>query len=109
MSGSKYGPIEVVINAEIEEIVPFFFEKRRNDIEVLETALAAGDLVSVIKIGHQIKGSGGSYGFDEISRLGASIEQAASKGDPATAVTALRDLRDFLDRVVVRYEDFPED
>jgi HPt (histidine-containing phosphotransfer) domain-containing protein len=107
MTSIKNGPIDVVINAEIEEIIPFFFEKRRNNIEALETALAAGDLISISKIGHQIKGSGGSYGFDQISRLGATIEKAANKGDLVTAGIALCDLRDYLDRVVVRYEECP--
>ena len=103
MTVKDSGPIEVVIDAEIREIIPSFLEMRRKDVEVLETALAAGDLARVREIGHKMKGAGGSYGFDEISRLGLIFEEAGDEGDPEKAGGALRELRDYLDRVVVSY------
>jgi hypothetical protein len=46
-----------------------------------------------------MKGSGGGYGFDTITRLGGEMEQAARAGD-GTKVLALADeLEDFLARV----------
>ena len=103
MTSSDSGPIEVVIDVEIREIIPYFLETRRKEVQSLETALATGDLTTVMKIGHNMKGAGGSYGFDEISRLGLIIEQAAGKGDQPKASGALRELRDYLDWVVVSY------
>jgi HPt (histidine-containing phosphotransfer) domain-containing protein len=104
MTSSDSGPIEVVIDVEIREIIPYFLETRRKDLKSLETAFATGDLTRAREIGHNMKGAGGSYGFDEISRLGQVIEQAADKGDLMKASGALRELRDYLDRVVVSYE-----
>ena len=103
MTGRDSWPIEVVIDAEIREIIPYFLETRRKEIEALETALAAGDHTQVREIGHKMKGAGGSYGFDEISRLGLILEEAGDEGDPEKAGDALRELRDYLDRVVVSY------
>jgi HPt (histidine-containing phosphotransfer) domain-containing protein len=103
MTGGDAGQIVVMIDPLLEDIVPFFLEKRRQDIAALETALAAGDLIAARKVGHDLKGTGGSYGFDEISRIGQVIEQAAASGDPTGVASAIRELRDYLDRLVVTY------
>jgi histidine phosphotransfer protein HptB len=105
MTGRDGGPIEVIIDPLLEELIPFFLEKRRTEIHAIESALAAGDLTAVRKIGHDLKGVGGSYGFDEISRLGLLIEQSAAQGDPSGAAAAVGKLRAYLDRLVVTYED----
>lgn len=103
MTSDDSGPIEVMIDEEIREIIPYFLETRRKDVQSLERALATGDLTTAGEIGHNLKGAGGSYGFDEMSRLGHIIEQAAGKGDPKKAIDALHELRDYLERVVVKY------
>ena len=45
--------------------------------------------------GHNIKGSGGMYGFDEVTRLGAEIESSAKASDREKIKFLLTELSNF--------------
>jgi HPt (histidine-containing phosphotransfer) domain-containing protein len=47
-----------------------------NKAERLAQALSSKDFETVERLGHQLKGSGSTYGFPEISALGAQLEAA---------------------------------
>ena len=49
-------------------------------------------------------GIGGGYGFDRITEIGAAIEEAAKRKDSEEIKRQLSALKDYLDRVEVRYE-----
>jgi HPt (histidine-containing phosphotransfer) domain-containing protein len=51
-----------------------------------------------------MKGSGGGYGFDEISGLGRDIEQAAKSENAEMISTLIKRLDDYLKHVEVVYE-----
>ena len=53
-------------------------------------------LDSIRIFGHNIKGSGGMYGFNEITNFGLLIETAAKAGDLESIKSNLRELRIFL-------------
>lgn len=95
------------IRVEVEEsllpLVPVFLENRRRDLETIEAALGAGDLEPVIRVGHNMKGAGGGYGFDAISELGAELESAAHAGDAG----AIRRLHEALEQYLARVEVVP--
>ncbi|MCX8021637.1 MAG: Hpt domain-containing protein [Syntrophorhabdaceae bacterium] len=61
--------------------MPEFLENRVKDISRIKRALERGDFNSISSIGHNMKGSGGSYGLTMISELGKQIEVAASQRD----------------------------
>jgi len=67
----------VQVDPEIEDIVPIFLQNRRDDVESLSKALEDGDFETIRLLGHSMKGSGGGYGFDAITDIGQSLEQAA--------------------------------
>ena len=50
-------------------------------------------------IGHSMKGAGGGYGFDEITTLGAQIEDAALAHDVSQIEKSTDLLEDYLGRV----------
>jgi hypothetical protein len=50
-----------------------------------------------------MKGSGGSYGFDEISEIGEALEMAAHDSDIDTIRSAVARLEVYLDGVTVTY------
>jgi hypothetical protein len=54
--------------------------------------------------GHSMKGTGGGYGFDGLSEIGASIESAAKSGDLDAARSGLERLVDYLERVEIHFE-----
>ncbi len=41
------------------------------------TALEVGDVVALESLGHRLKGTGGSFGFPELTEIGADLETAA--------------------------------
>jgi HPt (histidine-containing phosphotransfer) domain-containing protein len=77
MSRPRYS---VRVSSELRHLIPRFLENRRGELDQLRGALARNDLDEVRKIGHVLKGAGGGYGFDEITRLGAEIERLAVRG-----------------------------
>jgi hypothetical protein len=95
----------VVIPAEIEEVVPYFLALRKKNVGDILTALDCGDFEQIRCLGHNIKGSGGSYGFDEISRIGLALEHAARAGNDMAVRSLARELDDYLERVQVVYDD----
>jgi HPt (histidine-containing phosphotransfer) domain-containing protein len=94
----------VHIDSGLEEIVPGFLENRRSDVETLHTALKHNDFNTICLIGHRMKGDGGGYGFDAISRIGEGMEQAAARQDCAAIGRHLAELIDFLAHVIVVYQ-----
>ena len=54
------------------------------------------EMDSLRTFGHNIKGSGGMYGFDEVTRLGAEIEASAKVNDREKIKFLLTELSNFL-------------
>lgn len=65
----------------IAELIPDFLDSLYESIQELDIAVKNNDLAEVKNISHDIKGSAGLYGFHEISRTAAKIEQAAGKNE----------------------------
>jgi CheY-like chemotaxis protein len=93
--------ISVRPTAGIEEAIPLFLETTREDLQTLSRALDQQDYSSIRFIGHDLKGSGGGYGFDPISMIGESIEEAAKRSDGGEISRQIAVLSDYLDRVDV--------
>jgi HPt (histidine-containing phosphotransfer) domain-containing protein len=83
MSEPRYN---VRVSSELRHLIPRFLENRRGEIERLRGALARNDFEEARRIGHMLKGAGGGYGFDEITRLGAEIERLAVRGEDVGGV-----------------------
>jgi HPt (histidine-containing phosphotransfer) domain-containing protein len=93
----------VQVSGELRDLIPRFLANRRLDVEQLDAALRRGDLDAVRSIGHTLRGAGGGYGFDEITRLGAEIEARAKVREPGLSAL-VRELADYLDGVDVVYD-----
>jgi HPt (histidine-containing phosphotransfer) domain-containing protein len=101
MSSEK---ITVKVDKDLEDLIPGFMQRRRGDVESLKASLSAGELDKIRITGHSMKGTGGGYGFDDLSKIGAELEKAAVAGD-AGEISALVDrLEIYLDHVVVQFE-----
>lgn len=104
LSRKKKQRFIVHIESELEDLIPGYLKNQRNDVGRIRKYLGSGDFDSIRRIGHSMKGSGGGYGFDEITSIGARIEEAAKSGDD-TAIRDLADsLMDYLDGVEVVYD-----
>jgi len=70
-------------------------------VVVMRDALAELDFETVRKVAHGMKGAGGSYGFDHVTTMAATIEQAAKAGTAPTIAAELDLLATYLERVQV--------
>ena len=70
----------------------------------LDTALAQADLAGVAGGAHQIKGSGGNFGFPELTVCAGELERVARAGDAASAARSLAELGAMIDVICVNAE-----
>lgn len=94
----------VVVEKDLEDLVPAFMTNRRKEVETLRAALEARDFEQLRQLGHRMKGVGNSYGFSKVSDLGKSIEDGARGEDRAALEALIVDYADYLERVQVVYE-----
>jgi signal transduction histidine kinase len=64
-----------------------------------QQAAAERDLVCVAQIGHDLKGSGGTFGFAQVTELGARLEAASTHNEPALIIAALEELSALVDEI----------
>ncbi|MGH8737591.1 MAG: Hpt domain-containing protein [Burkholderiales bacterium] len=91
--------IVVTVEAGLADLVPTFLANCRAHARTLRTAAAAGDLATAASIGHNLTGSGTSYGFERVSDLGREIERSAKGGDARALGNLAQQLDDYLSRV----------
>lgn len=68
---------EFADDPEMTEILREFMPSLAESCARLLSALDEGDAETTRRIGHQLKGAGGGYGFPTISAAGAELEEAA--------------------------------
>ncbi|NRA34984.1 MAG: response regulator [Polyangiaceae bacterium] len=66
-----------LVDEDIRDLIPAYVERRRAEIACIIDTAERGDFSSVQKMGHNLKGSGSSYGFPQLTQLGAELEVAA--------------------------------
>jgi HPt (histidine-containing phosphotransfer) domain-containing protein len=103
MDNSAGEKIPIEIDRELMPVVPEYLENRHLDCAEIGRLLATGGMEHIQVMGHRMKGSGGSYGFDEISAIGEALELAAESNDTKGVRTAVSRLEAYLARVTVVY------
>jgi putative two-component system response regulator len=92
-------PMMIETPLRLEEIVPGYLSARREELPGMIGLLAASDFKSLAILGHNLKGSGTSYGFSELTRIGAALEQSAKQTDSGAIGLQLMELTDYLSHV----------
>jgi len=80
------------VGPEVRMLVPGFLASRRREHLWMESCLADDDFEQIVRLGHRLKGSGGSFGFPQLTRIGARLEEAARGGDRDSCEDALDEL-----------------
>jgi PAS domain S-box-containing protein len=75
--------VYVTVDEDIADLVPEFLEGRREDVKKIRAMIAAQNFPVLYTLGHDMKGCGMGYGFEEISLIGKHIEAAAKAGNAA--------------------------
>lgn len=100
----QFEKLIVHADADIQDLIPGYLTSRKKNVGDIRTALEQGDYDTVRTLGHNMKGSGGGYGFEGISEIGASMEESAKAGDAEAIQRLVVKLSDYLNRVEVIYE-----
>ena len=94
---------EVTVDEGLSAILPRFLSNVRKNPAAIMAALARGDYDTVRSLGHNMKGTGASFGLPQISTLGDRLERAAKEQSADSVLAASNELAEFLDRVEIRY------
>ncbi len=94
----------VFVDSELKEIIPGFLDDWKEEVKFMWEALEKGDYETILKLGHDMKGIGGACGFDAITDMGRSLEEAAKVMDQEVIGKTLDKLSSYLKRVEVVYE-----
>jgi CheY-like chemotaxis protein/HPt (histidine-containing phosphotransfer) domain-containing protein len=97
-----HGDVVTLHDPDTAPLAPTFLQNRREDVETMRALIEAAEFGRVQSIGHKMKGTGTSYGFPIISRIGAQIELAAHQNDAAALERLVKDLEEYLRCVKVR-------
>jgi PAS domain S-box-containing protein len=81
----------------LAEQMPAYLANCRSNVVVMQERLALDDFQSVQIIGHNLRGSGGGFGLQALTELGAGLEQACVDTDRDAAQLLLGALSRFLD------------
>ena len=92
-------PVAIHVDPVVRHLVPKYLELCRIDAAGMRSSLEAGNFDGLRATGHKLKGSGGSYGFDDITRIGAAVEAAATSADSARLRELIEEFARYLDRV----------
>ena len=85
----------------LADVIPEFLRNRRRDVDAILEALDRSDFETVGRLGHGMKGAGGSWGFQPITDIGAALEMAAGRADGDASRQCVGELSGYLDRVEV--------
>lgn len=96
-------PIVIMVERDLEDLVPIFLAQRRADQATLATASPARDFEAIRKVGHGMVGACASYGFDDLGILGQRIVEAGRAADAVVLDGLKRELDDYMVRLIVKY------
>lgn len=94
----------VRVDPRLADLVEKFLNGARRDIAQARAALEARDLDKVRLIGHTLRGSAGSYGFEAVARLSGLLEHAARNSDVDSSRRIAARIADNLARVETRFD-----
>ncbi|MFC1508885.1 ATP-binding protein [Candidatus Omnitrophota bacterium] len=94
----------IIIPADMQFLIPDFLHEMEVFYHTMRKAVYKNDFGTIREISHKMKGAGGSYGFDDISNFGDSLEKAAMKNERIHIIKQLDHLSLYLENVEVRYE-----
>ena len=96
--------IYVQVNARIIDIAENYLAHRVRDGASVLKALDRGEFEYISNVAHDLVGTGGSFGFEVLSKIGCSMESAAANRQTEEIKRLVGELLEYLSRVEVVYE-----
>jgi HPt (histidine-containing phosphotransfer) domain-containing protein len=95
----RMAPILLRLKSKSADRIPAYLRNCKQNVIVMLDALERVDFETVTDLGHQMRGSGGMFGFQAITDIGIAIEQAAGSADTDASRKWVGALSNYLDGV----------
>ena len=97
--------VVIQVDPDLSDLIPVFLANKRSDVAAILSASADEpvDFEALGRVGHRLKGEGGSYGLDAVSAYGALIERAACERDVLPIRRCAHELSTYLDSLEIVY------
>ncbi len=92
-------PVRLRPSRKFADRIPAYLQSCRLNVISMRDALDRADFETVVFLGHQMRGSGGMFGFQAITDIGAGLQAAAEAGDIDTSRRWVGELSSCIDRV----------
>ena len=96
---SRKDTVPLHANHKFADRIPAYLQNCRQNVIAMLDALDRVDFETVTFLGHQMRGSGGAFGFQAITDIGAALQQAAESADTDASRKWVGELSSYLDRV----------
>ncbi|MGA1867998.1 MAG: ATP-binding protein [bacterium] len=103
-AGEQNNNIIVYADPDLKDLIPEYLRDIRYDAEKMQASLAQDDFETIRTIAHRMKGSGGGFGFDQISELGLKLHSTAIDKNAREIQRFLDELIFYLEHIEVVYE-----
>lgn len=90
---------EFADDPDFDELLRAFTQGLGEKRAALEAAFRAGDLETLSRRAHQLKGAGGGYGFPGLTECAAVLESSCKTRDPHQVAATLQRVLNYLDRI----------
>jgi signal transduction histidine kinase/CheY-like chemotaxis protein len=87
------------VDPSVNHLAPRYLKNVEKDLKALGAAEIAEDYPTLQRIGHNLNGTGGSFGFPRITELGAAIERAAKEREMDGIHGPILELTKYLEQV----------
>jgi HPt (histidine-containing phosphotransfer) domain-containing protein len=98
-AGGRTDPVPLHMDPRLADRIPSYLENCRQNVIVLLDALDRVDFETVTSLGHQMRGSGGAYGFQVITDIGAALQEAAESADDDVSRKWVSELSNYLEGI----------
>lgn len=88
-------------DASLEDVVLMFVDGLKDRVSAMETAACDGDFEALRTAAHQLKGSGGGYGYPILTERAGVLEREAKAQAAEQCQVIVEELRRLCDRIVV--------
>jgi response regulator RpfG family c-di-GMP phosphodiesterase len=98
-SAGEEAPIVLRVRTSLADRAPAYLQNCRQNVIVMLDALDRVDFETVASLGHQMRGSGGAYGFQPITDICTALQEAGEIADADVSRKWVGELSNYLDRI----------
>ncbi len=102
--GPTQHDIVCFVDERLAKLIPKFMAAQKEQLRQMKTALTNGQFETLKFLGHQMKGSGGGFGFTALGTFGSEIERAAHDGDSHDLGKCISQIDDYLAQVKIEFQ-----